>query len=223
MSLGNLALDFNGAEITSAKLLTEKEIVDSCVCLKSPDVTGVYFLAKGGEVVYVGQSMNVFKRIASHVESMDVDGFCYIRCSPKLMDTLESIYIHFLQPKNNSGSLAGKNAPLRFDAVLSKISIKNPDVVADGIESKNLSRVMNINELMKVCRVGLLVAEGRAGLARGQVRRWLNGEEPATAEGCDAYLMSVIDLAIESGSLPEDCHHRPMAELIEVAKRGGVA
>lgn len=62
----------------------------------------------------------------------------------------------------------------------------------------------------------------RAGMSTANPARWRNGTEPMPSKFRKLRNV-VIDMAIENGSLPEDCHHRPMAELIEVAKRGGVA
>lgn len=89
-------------------------------------VVGVYFLFKGDDVVYVGQSVNVFSRVASHKSgSKDFDGFTYVQCDKRHLDFLESLYIHALRPRLN-GSVGGtykakdgrKTAPFNLLQVL---------------------------------------------------------------------------------------------------------
>lgn len=74
-------------------------IVDSSRSI--PCVSGVYFLIKGGEIVYVGQSTNIFCRIGGHLQTKDIDGFSYIECPVSDLDFLESVYIHKFMPRLN--------------------------------------------------------------------------------------------------------------------------
>lgn len=64
---------------------------------------GVYFLIKSNEVVYVGQSVDVYGRLSKHkADGKDFDSFAFIQCEKKMMNDLESIYISALVPYLNS-------------------------------------------------------------------------------------------------------------------------
>lgn len=65
--------------------------------------TGIYFLISDGEVVYVGQSIDVLNRIAQHKAKQIVkfDRFTLIECSRDDLNRLERIYIQRLRPRCN--------------------------------------------------------------------------------------------------------------------------
>jgi hypothetical protein len=64
--------------------------------------TGIYFLIKDKEVVYVGQSTDVFHRMARHRrDSRDFDSFAYIECEKEKLDELEAAYITAFVPLLN--------------------------------------------------------------------------------------------------------------------------
>ncbi len=108
------------------KLLAPEEIV-----LKSgrhtPSV-GVYFLIHKDSIVYVGQSKNVFSRVATHAnEGVKVfDRWCYIECEEGQLDLVESLYIHTIRPKMNIHSINNYLvAPLTFDQCFSESLRRN--------------------------------------------------------------------------------------------------
>jgi hypothetical protein len=74
---------------------------------------GIYFLVRGGRVVYVGQSVNIMARLATHVKQKDFDAACYLDAAPEELDFIESFYIHALQPELNGPP------PLTLDRFLS--------------------------------------------------------------------------------------------------------
>lgn len=92
-------------------LLNETEIAKNST---SWSVTcGIYFLLKKGRVVYVGQSVNVFGRIAQHSNSKNFDSIAWVACEKSNLDKLESLYIHTLRPPLNGVMANGANvAPL---------------------------------------------------------------------------------------------------------------
>lgn len=97
-------------------LLQEDQIVKGSISIDS--LSGVYFLIKQEKVVYVGQSCNIFNRIAGH-SSKDFDSFAYIKCEKQHLDKLESMYIHFLHPELNGNMADGtKLAPLTLNFLL---------------------------------------------------------------------------------------------------------
>lgn len=64
--------------------------------------SGIYFLIKRREVIYVGQSVDVLGRIARHRrEGRDFDAYTYIECPPEELDQLERQYIRALVPELN--------------------------------------------------------------------------------------------------------------------------
>jgi hypothetical protein len=104
------------ATMTGKALLSGREI--ALAALPWEAATGVYFLIEGDEVVYVGQSVNVYARIAQHAAKI-FDRYAFIPCSVDALDRLESLYIHFLRPKLNADQGNGaKCAPISLDVLL---------------------------------------------------------------------------------------------------------
>lgn len=68
---------------------------------------GVYFLMNGPDVVYVGQSVNVVRRLGDHLENKDFDSVRVIPCKPSDLDNLEGFFIRFLRPRLNGGGAGG--------------------------------------------------------------------------------------------------------------------
>lgn len=64
---------------------------------------GIYFLFKGDEIVYVGQSLNIFHRVEGHKAegSKEFDSACFFECPVDKLDEYEIIAIRALAPKYN--------------------------------------------------------------------------------------------------------------------------
>jgi hypothetical protein len=62
---------------------------------------GIYFLSNGGEIVYIGKSRNVAKRIAGH--SKEFDEIAMLSLPISGLDYWEGIYIQMFKPKLNIG------------------------------------------------------------------------------------------------------------------------
>lgn len=73
----------------------------------------VYFLINDGEVVYVGQTIHLMPRIASHKRDKDFDSYNFIECKASELDLIESFYIHALSPRLN-GKLQSGASGLNF-------------------------------------------------------------------------------------------------------------
>jgi hypothetical protein len=101
--------------LTGKTLLREDEIVNAANTWKL--ATGVYFLIDGDKVVYVGQSVNVYARIALHHDKA-FDRFAFIPCGKKVLDSLESLYIHILRPPLNADTHGRKQAPMSLDKLI---------------------------------------------------------------------------------------------------------
>lgn len=67
------------------------------------DNIGVYFLHKGDDIVYVGQSTNVWGRVQVHIREgvKDFDSYSVLPCSEDRLLRTELFYIYILQPKYN--------------------------------------------------------------------------------------------------------------------------
>jgi hypothetical protein len=101
--------------LTGKTLLREDEIVNAANTWEL--ATGVYFLIDGDRVVYVGQSVNVYARIASH-HSKVFDRFAFIPCGKEVLDNLESLYIHIFRPPLNADMHGRKQAPMPLNKLI---------------------------------------------------------------------------------------------------------
>lgn len=68
---------------------------------------GIYFLCKGNDVVYVGQSVNVIARIGTHQQdvSKSFDRAFFFCCKPEDLDRVERALIDELLPLHNGDSI----------------------------------------------------------------------------------------------------------------------
>ena len=107
--------DKTALTLTSKVLLSEAEIVGAANSWEL--ATGVYFLVGGDKVVYVGQSVNVYARIAYHTDKV-FDSFAFIPCDKDMLNSLESLYIHVLRPPLNGDMHGGKQAPLSLNKLI---------------------------------------------------------------------------------------------------------
>ena len=108
------------AKLTNKALLQAEEI--TMASLPWQNLSGIYFLVQDEQVVYVGQSTNVYSRIAYHVGDKTFEKYAFVPCDIDLLDKLESLYIHALRPKlNGNMNSQEKNAPIRFDKLINMI------------------------------------------------------------------------------------------------------
>jgi hypothetical protein len=63
--------------------------------------SGIYLLMQGAEVVYVGQSINVAKRIGAHIGQKDFDRALYLPTQRKDLNRVEAAYIKKFNPIYN--------------------------------------------------------------------------------------------------------------------------
>lgn len=90
---------------------------------------GIYFLWKDYSVVYVGQSINIYGRVATHIKegSKKFDYACALYCEKEKLDLLESAFIGLLKPKYNWSNGVGeffcqdKMAFNNYEEVLGKL------------------------------------------------------------------------------------------------------
>lgn len=79
-------------------LATDSEIAKAAAPFS---VCGVYFLLLQGRVVYVGQSISVFRRLGEHVPGKVFDAFHFIPCAREDLSKIERAYIRALRPSLN--------------------------------------------------------------------------------------------------------------------------
>lgn len=65
---------------------------------------GVYFLRKADVIVYIGQSTNVYSRVATHERDKDFDSVTFVPCAKEQLDDLEGFYIRLIKPPLNGYS-----------------------------------------------------------------------------------------------------------------------
>lgn len=102
------------AGLTGKALLPPEDIARAAMPWRN--ACGVYFLLIGDEVVYVGQSVNIYSRLSSH-HIKNFDRFAFVLCDIAMLDRLESLYIHCLRPRLNGGEGA-KFAPIPLDTLI---------------------------------------------------------------------------------------------------------
>ena len=80
--------------------------------------------------------------------------------------------------------------------------------------------VLDLDQLMRVTGVGVYESAERANMSPSNWSRWRNHGVSPNMGKFAKLRRAVIDLAIENDKLPLDCHHMPVAELIEMVRRG---
>lgn len=84
--------------------LREQDIVDKSRELVP--LVGVYFLIQDKEVVYIGQAIDIYRRIGQHQydKNKQFNRYAFILCDKSELDIIETLYIHHFSPKYNSQS-----------------------------------------------------------------------------------------------------------------------
>ena len=122
------AIGFNQFGINKLALAAESDIVSMATEIGS--TSGVYFLVARNKIVYVGQSTNVFARVASHINEnkKQFDSCSFIKCNPRTLNVLESLYIHTLKPKYNFDKSGRLITPINISNLLESIDSANRNV-----------------------------------------------------------------------------------------------
>ena len=69
---------------------------------KKHEKTNIYFLiSEHNEVVYVGQSVDVYSRVSNHRSTKEFMYYSYFDCEKEAANGLEDMYIMFLDPVYN--------------------------------------------------------------------------------------------------------------------------
>lgn len=70
---------------------------------------GVYFLMHKDTIVYVGQSVNVYRRTDGHLKAKLFDRITVIECPKEDLDRVERLYIEKFKPALNKLGKSGNN------------------------------------------------------------------------------------------------------------------
>lgn len=106
-----------GERLLGHALLSSEAIVDSSVPFKK--LCGVYFIISEGQIIYIGQSVDILSRIGLHENHWKFDAYSIVECAKENLDLLESLYIHlFNPPLNGKGSDGNKFAPVSIKKIM---------------------------------------------------------------------------------------------------------
>lgn len=70
--------------------------------IQNKSIIGIYFLWDVDTIVYIGQSIDIDKRISEHRKNKKFSHYSYIECSKKDLNKLESSYIKTYNPILNT-------------------------------------------------------------------------------------------------------------------------
>lgn len=70
-----------------------------------PHVCGIYFLVSNKEIIYIGQSNLIPRRIFQHRDNLvEFDSLTWFECPELFLSTIESYYIARIRPRFNRGA-----------------------------------------------------------------------------------------------------------------------
>lgn len=92
-------------------LLDEKAIC-KIAANEAPPLCGIYFLVKLRQIVYVGKSVNIRRRVREHAAVKDFDSYAYVPCETAMLDVLERQYIDRFLPQLNIDPKTRRNRRL---------------------------------------------------------------------------------------------------------------
>ena len=104
------------AKLTGKYLLSREEIAK--LSIPWTKTSGVYFLIDGKQIIYVGQSVNVYERVPQHTDKK-FDRFAFVPCAVNALNMLESLYIYCLRPPRNGVNNGKICAPISLEEILS--------------------------------------------------------------------------------------------------------
>jgi len=94
--------------------------------------SGVYFLCKGADIVYIGQAKSILHRLSSHKREKEFDSVYFISCHIEQLTPLETALIHFYRPILNKSTLG--EITINDQGVLAHLGVSN----SEHIENSNI-------------------------------------------------------------------------------------
>jgi len=84
-------------------MLTARAILASAYPAE-PAKSGIYFLIRAGQIIYVGQSVDIAARIAAHAARKTFDHWSWVPCERTHLNAMERAYIERFMPAENLDS-----------------------------------------------------------------------------------------------------------------------
>jgi hypothetical protein len=83
--------------------------------LPSETVSGIYFLWRGSQLIYVGQSRHIAQRVGQHIEEgrKPFDGMSFIRVEISHLNHVERLYIERFLPQYNRCAMSKARRKLK--------------------------------------------------------------------------------------------------------------
>jgi hypothetical protein len=153
----------------------------------------VYFLRNKGKVVYVGKTINLRSRIASHINDKEFDSLSLIECEKQDMDRLEIEQIELLKPIYNKKDNPDYKKPKQIIQDLDNFSEELRAIIQDASKDQGIKGVMKLSELVKK----------EKGLSYERVSRVWSGSTSAKLSDV-ADIADVLGLKIKFIALGED-------------------
>ena len=89
---------------TTAQILSKATPAHQAPC--------IYFLLAGTEIVYVGKTINVTKRLGRHLDDgKQFDAYSVVECSKRDLERLEMAYISAFKPRYNVMGVIREDEP----------------------------------------------------------------------------------------------------------------
>jgi len=150
------------------KTLTNEEIMANKQS-RIPNTCGVYFLISGDDIVYVGRSKSIHRRIREHVsdKTKEFDSFCIMECEYYESRRLEIVYIGKFNPRYNKDLRIHRGIPrLRTTSIVSsnKRFIYNTYSIRTAVEDKNIAGALSRDDLINIQHLS-----DEYGVSKGQV------------------------------------------------------
>lgn len=122
-------------EIISIKIsVPEKHIT------RPEKIEGVYFLFYKNEIIYIGKSINIYKRIYAHkMKGVCFDSFSFLKIEIEHLLTMEREYIKKYKPKNNV-HFTGKTKSNKANNNLITITVQLEDESHEFLKAFSLEK-----------------------------------------------------------------------------------
>ena len=146
-------------------MLTIEEIRWASSKVNRTIIRGIYFLLKDNEIVYVGQSDNVMKRISAHIVADEkmFDSYCVLPVKEGDLNDIEARYIWEFAPRHNKS--IPKNERCK---TLAEVRLMYSDYGLSLLDIEEIAFEHNIERRSKWYDFKSLDAAVRSRLSNGQ-------------------------------------------------------
>lgn len=124
--------------------------VEAISLAEGKDACGIYFLLRDGEVVYVGQSVSIARRVKTHRKTLVFDEVKYIEVDRTRLNDAERKFIMELKPKHNGTVRAGNRDYCEPRAKVTHKHMTGPQLQklldSAGLSQRGAAREIGVNE-----------------------------------------------------------------------------